>query len=369
MHSSMERDRHAAGDRRCAVLPATAQLFTTEPQRIRAVRITLLRRGEIAAAAPVRVTREWNHTSDDYEGTALDPRFGKEGVHKHARCATCGYSWRQCSSHMGCLRMPPDVVLFNPAFDRQLQAVLSAMAPHLPVPSWAGAQESGLLMAYHASQSARERALATVLRSPPAGRLKLLREHASPRPRGRGETKKKRGVRWKLDYAGGRAVATVSDGDATVVHRLDGGEVAALLGALTAADLEAMGIDGGVGDLSGLLFSDMPVIPTPMRPTGLRDGRPAYHAWTHAVNRVAGAVKKLDSAATTEEARAKALATAQDAVTDMVDPSVLGPKGSRQMGGQRRQAAHQARHVSHHRVAQSGLIVSRGEGAPPPGNR
>ena len=320
----MERGR-SAGDRRGAVIPATAQLFTTEPQRIRSVRITLLGKGEIAGAAPVRVVREWNHTSDDYDGTALDPRFGKDGVHKHARCATCGYSWRQCSSHMGCLRMPPGTALFNPAFDKQLQAVLSALAPQQPETQWAGPLESGLLLAFHASQPARERALATIMRAPAAVRLRMLREHAAPRPRGRGETKKKRGVRWKLDYANGKAVATVSDGETSTVHRLDGGEVLMLLEALTPLDLQAMGVDGGVGGLTGLLFADMPVIPTPMRPTGVRDGRPAYHAWTHAINRVAGAAKKLASPLTAE-ARAKALASAQDAVTDMIDPSVLGLK-------------------------------------------
>lgn len=68
----------------------------------------------------------------------------------------------------------------------------------------------------------------------------------------------------------------------------------------------------------------MPVIPTTMRTTGVRDGKASFHAWSHGVNRVAAAAQKLVSA--TGEARAKHLASAQEAVVAMIDPGVTGKR-------------------------------------------
>ena len=316
------------GDRRgTAMPPATAQLFTAEPVSIKAFRITLLRPGEIVAAAPVRVTKAWDHAVDNYAGTSLDARFGKEGIHKNARCATCGLSWRQCSSHMGAAELPRGMALFNPTYAKQLAAVLGALSPTPAADGFYGADESGLLLAYHGTARTREKALAAVLKAPPEERLKMLRDHATARVRGRGATKRARGVRWRVDYANAKAVAVVSDGDVAQTMSFEAGEVHALLASLTAADLEAMGVDGGVGSITGIMFGDLPVLPTTMRPTGVRDGRPAYHAWTHAINRVAGAMVRLQGQCT-PEARAKHLVAAQEAVTTMVDSSVLATKGA-----------------------------------------
>ena len=172
------------GDRRgTAMPPATAQLFTAEPMTIKSFRITLVRPDEIVASAPVRVTKAWDHAVDNYADTSLDARFGKEGIHKNARCATCGLSWRQCSSHMGAIKMPRDVALFNPTYAKQLAMVLGALAPTPAEEGLCGPDESGLLMAYHPSKRARDRALALALKAAPEDRLKILRDHAAARVR------------------------------------------------------------------------------------------------------------------------------------------------------------------------------------------
>ena len=325
----MDRGRRTAeapgAERRTTAMPpATSQLFTCNPTRIRAFRMTLLRPGEIAACACVRVERAWNHAGDGYEGTALDPRFGKEGVHRNARCATCGSTWRTCSAHMGAIVLPSDVALLNPAFDKQLAAILAAIAP--APGDWASDGESGLLLAYHTSELNRARTLADVMAANPRGRLKLLKDHASPKPRGRGDSKRRCGVRWRIDYAAGRAHASVYDGEVPDIAVLEAVDVYNLLLKLTPKDLEIMGLDSGVGSVAGILFKDVPVLPTPMRTTGVRDGRPAFHAWSHCVNRVAGSMQRLSIA--TGEARAKHIASAQDAIVAMIDPGVTGKRAA-----------------------------------------
>ena len=157
--------------------------------------------------------------------------------------------------------------------------------------------------------------------APPSSRIKLLKDHAAPKPRGCGDSKKKKGVRWKIEYASGRAVASVYDGDVPDVITLECFEVYEILARITPRDLEIMGLPSGV---TGLVFKDMPVLPTTMRTTGVRDGNPSFHAWSHGVNRVASAVQHLATA--TGEARSKHLAYAQDAIVAMIDPGVTGKR-------------------------------------------
>lgn len=60
-----------------------------------------------------------------------------------------------------------------------------------------------------------------------------------------------------------------------------------LLGRLTPFDLETLGVDGGVGDLRGLVFKDVPVLPTPSRPTGrMRSDNPAPHSYSMTYNKI-----------------------------------------------------------------------------------
>lgn len=253
----MDRARRAEGsagvDRRTTAMPpATSQLFTCNPVRIKAFRMTLLRRGEIAACACVRVDRPWAHGSPNYTGTALDPRFGKEGVHRNARCATCGNTWRACSAHMGAIVLPPRVALFNPTFDKQIAAVLGAMAPS-PGP-WAGDGESGHLLAFHTSSQNRAKTLAAVMAAHPRSRLKLLKDHAAPKPRGCGDSKKKSGARWKIDYASGKASVSVYNGDVPDVITLECIDVYELIARLTPRDLEIMGLSESQDGITGILF-------------------------------------------------------------------------------------------------------------------
>ena len=242
---------------------------------------------------------------------------------------------------MGVIRAPPDAALLNPIFDKQLLTVLSAISPEAATSAWVDADETGLLLAYHTSQSSRAKAIATIRAAPAAQRLRLLREHAAPRDRGRGEGRHKTGVKWKLDYVAGAAVATIHDGEQQRVVTLHAGAVLALLRRLRPADLQLLGVDGGAGSLTGLVASDVPVLPTPMRPTGVRDGRPMFHAWSHAINRIAGGLENAAVAGVTPEARLAHIAAAQEAFVTMVDPRVVSVRAAN-----RRQvtpAAHQVR--------------------------
>jgi len=151
--------------RTTALLPATSQLFTCTPARISSFKITLLAPEEAASSASVRVTRPWAQKGG-YADTALDPKFGKEGVlHRSLRCVTCGCTWRACSSHTGVLELPEETALFNPTFSKRIEDVLNAIVP-IPCSDFVSEGESGHLLAFHTSESSRKKALENILLRP-----------------------------------------------------------------------------------------------------------------------------------------------------------------------------------------------------------
>ena len=87
-----------------------------------------------------------------------------------------------------------------------------------------------------------------------------------------------------------------------VQHSMDALQVLTLLRSLTPVDMELMGVSGGVGSLSGLVFRDIPVLPAPARPTSIRKGLPVFSSHTHGYNRVAAGVKRLREEDLSDEA-------------------------------------------------------------------
>lgn len=283
-------------------LPTTL-LFGCVPEPVVRIDVTLLGEGELARWASVAVDRGWEARERDegagggaYVGTALDPRLGKEpgGFHRSAKCALCNFPWRRCTGHFGVRR---DAFLFNPAMAAQLARALGAISP--VATALCGEDESGLLLAFSLSRAARDAALASVRALPAPRRLAALRKHALTQKRGKGAAKRDSGVRWALNFRQGVAAVSV---DAGPEQTLSAQEVHALLARLTPFDLETMGVGGA---LTGLVFRDLPVLPTPARPTALRGGLSVPHPYTHSYNRVVGFLRRAD------EARAAAAAPQQ----------------------------------------------------------
>lgn len=268
-------------------LPTTV-LCSSVPEEPSGVHVTFLREGEARAWAPVRIERDWRNKAkeeeDGFSGTVLDPRLGKEpgGHHRSARCALCDCTWRRCSGHFG---VRENAWLLNPLTASLLQRVVSTLAVD-PSP-FRHNDESGLLLGFAFSRDARDALLASVRALPPEKRLQSLKAHAKAQMRGKGDDRRVLGIKWFVDFRRGVAVAHVNGSQADE-RVLDSRALHALLSRLTPRDLETM----GVASVSGLIFRDLPILPTPARPTALRDGCTVPHPHTHAYNRICGMLRR-----------------------------------------------------------------------------
>jgi len=167
----------------------------------------------------------------------------------------------------------------------------------------------------------------------------MLQAHMKPKEVGKRGEKIWRGVRWRIhwvsrkrhegeteDVLSGTATVSMWNGDDSKPEDtvMTAFEVYELLVRLTPRDLEIMGVSGGVDSLAGMMFKSLPVLPAPMRNTGVRDGRPLFHAWSYNYNKVAHAVARIESS--DPDTHSKHVSSAQDAVNVMIDPKVLGKK-------------------------------------------
>lgn len=315
------------GEARGVVDLPTTILFGAVPEEPKGVEVTFFRDGELTAWAPVRVVRDWKTRSkeeeDGYAGTSLDPRLGKEpgGHHRSARCALCENTWRRCSGHFG---VRPDAWLLNPATAMLLVRVLGAISP---VPSaFRREGESGLLLAFAPSFESRDAAIETVRALPEDKRLAALKAHAKLQLRGKGEERRSTGVRWVADFRKGVATVSVDGGEEKVFSPK---AVYELFSLLTRDDLSLM----GVNSVLGLVFRDLPVLPTPARPTALRDGCTVPHPYSHSYNRICTALRRVEENAPAQRAPRSRVTQKEDYhaqasrnLSELLWPLALGKK-------------------------------------------
>lgn len=268
-----------------------SMLIETPQMRMTSMKFTLFAQHEISAIGVTSVhncvKRHIIKSNEQQVGnTAIDPRMGVEigGPDKRAVCLLCHHPWSKCSGHMGYIPNVAGGGVFNPILFKRLKSVIECLAPGSGR-FYDTVQESGLLLAYCTSRNQRDALLASIRSKPQAARLKALSHHNEVRTRGGS----KLGVEWKF-YPMKSLVACkeyVPDSPHPIEDTLTAKRLARLLSRLTPFDLETIGWDGGVGDLSGLVFVDLPVLPTRYRPTALREQAPAPHRYTNLYNQIA----------------------------------------------------------------------------------